>query len=76
MRVPGKRGAACVSSSPLLETPEQLSVPRSDLWLAYRALAALVRATDGRFDSERFLLAKEEAERMVRLLKGRADLNA
>ncbi len=70
MRVSGKRGAACVSSSPLLETPEQL---RSDLWLAYRALVALVRATDGRFDSERFLLAKEEAERMVRLLKGRAD---
>lgn len=58
--------------SPLPETPEQLSVPRSDLWLAYRALVVLLRATGGRFDSERFLLAKEEAQRVVELLRKKA----
>ncbi len=58
--------------SPPPETSAQLSVSRSDLWLAYRALAVLLRATDGRFDSERFLLAKEEAQRVVELLRKKA----
>ncbi len=55
--------------SPPPETPAQLSVSRADLWVAYRALAVLVRATEGRFDSDQFHLAKEEAQRVVELLR-------
>lgn len=49
------------------ESPAQRAVPRETLWLAWRALESLLRASGGRLDSEKFELAREEGARVLAL---------
>lgn len=57
--------ASASPASPVPETAAQVAVSRADLWALARAARAMLRATQGRHDTDQFRRSSERLERCL-----------